>query len=392
MKSFGATEWPVCVVAFVHERLENRGKMADVFSAVKPLVIVAKYIGLAPFVVDTKKKTLKVFAPALIYSGLTLIAFTTNAAFLTYTKLINKDKRIDSYVGLASDVILLTSGIVVTVCCILLSMVQRKKYIRVVQDFHSVGFEMTKLKEQIPYKTVWKRCLRYLVLLFVVLSLLFFHTIFYIRNLSTLLYISYMYAWYAPKIYNFLMEYQFVSGVLLLKIHFDLLNKSLEKFDEFERSLMNPSKALEININNNAWPEDGKTFHFNGLAVQCLSNCKEKITEFRSRKIWPNQTAKLGFTTDLEKIKIIRKIYSNLCEVREYLNSSFSLQLLASVAQAFIFITVNLYMIFTTLSKSTASSALALSYPILWFLTHAVELVIIVLTCTNTSKAVSGYL
>ncbi|KAK6624414.1 hypothetical protein RUM44_011273 [Polyplax serrata] len=364
-------------------------KSPDIFSAVKPILATTRLLGLGPFRLDEKKKTLNVFTPGLFYSAVMLFAFTSNAGFLIYTKVVYKDKRIDSYVGLASDMILLTSGIVVTVCCILLAIIQRKKYIRVVRDFYNISFEMSKLNEEIPYEKLqtWSR--RYLFILLVILTLLFLHTVFYTQNLNNVLYMSYLYACFGPKVYNFLMEYQFVSGVFLLKLHFSLLNKSLETFIEGETSENGTKGSLDENVNNNAWTDVFVGRVNKRLMVKTFSITGGKFFSTRpTRKFWPDnvEDAIHANSENLQKIKIIRKIHCSACKITKHLNSSFSLQLLTSVAQSFVFITANLYMIFTTLSTSKTFSFLAISHPMLWFATHTVELVTIVLACTKTSK------
>lgn len=83
-----------------------------------------------------------------------------------------------------------------------------------------------------------------------------------------------------------------------------------------------------------------------------------------------------------------RKVHSSLCDVKEQLNSAYSLQLLASVAQAFVIITSDLYLVFTTLSASGLTQIAWLSYPVVWTLTHVLELIFVVVACTKTSKQV----
>ncbi|EEB12736.1 Gustatory receptor PhGr1 [Pediculus humanus corporis] len=377
--------------------------MSDIFTAISFLLTVSKIIGLGSFYVDKKKKKLHTSVVGLLYSCLMLFCFTGNAGFLTYTKLLYKDKRIDSYVGLASDVILLTCGIVVTFTCILFSMIQRKKTMKVIEEFYKIHWEMKKLKQDVNYLKLKKKILCHVLLLLFILLLIFFLMIFYVENLKSFLYFSYMYAWFVPNIYNFLTGYQFVSGAELLKIHFKALNKSLEKFDDDDKDKEDDEFA---NNNNNKRPE--MNFYFDSFPSPSLgknfTNVNYLAWEFRTankfhliknkklwkhqRKIWPGEKEFHDVVNDLNKIKRIRKIHGNLCGIKEHLNSSFSLQVLSSVAQSFIFITVNLYLIFTTLSSEDSSVSLfKISYPVLWFVIHSLELIIIVLTCTNTSKA-----
>lgn len=363
--------------------------MADIFTVVYPIVLVTQLFGLGPFLVDQKKKRIEVFIPGLIYSITMLVAFVGNAAFLAHTRIVHGDKKVDSYISLTSDIILISCGIVGTISCILFTIIQRQNYVHVVRKFYKVGLEMIKINERIQYQKLLKHIYFQLFCLTLALIILFFHTIMYLKNYSIGIYISYMYAWFTPKIFNFYMEYQFITGVILLKSHFDLVNKFLEKLDESEKNKNDPNYILNVVINDVAWMEgsEKQAVHHRTLA-QSLSAWEGKYFKVKNSKIWSTDNSINMSTSILEKIKVTRKIHKNLCEIKEYLNTAFSIQMLTSVAQSFIFITADLYLIFSALTFSTDTTPMMLSYPILWASLHSIELLTIVISCTQASKSV----
>jgi len=56
------------------------------------------------------------------------------------------------------------------------------------------------------------------------------------------------------------------------------------------------------------------------------------------------------------------------------------------VAQAFVIITSDLYLLFTSLSDTGLDQIAWLTYPVVWTINHVLELIFVVVTCTRTSK------
>lgn len=360
--------------------------MADVFTAVKPMLFVSKFIGLGPFYIDDEKKLFKVSIAGMVFSTIVLLLFGANSGYTLYEKYLEKSKDGEaSYIGNATDVILLAGGIAVTICTILLTLIQRNKFCHVVQNFYEVSSEMAKLDIYIPYHNLLKYSQIQIVVLLIFIAILLIHDVFCLPNRQY--YSGYRWVCYfLPNLYNFMMECQFISGALLLKKHFTSLNECLMRFNEAEKVPVEDNKKIDVGINNNTWMENFDSHMEPKIMDQSFTAWDGNFSRFRVRKVAPSDGSATLTQASLAKIKIFRKVHSSLCEIKEYLNSSFSLQLLTSVAQAFVMITANLYMLFTTLSNTEKNGASDLTYPIVWSLSHITELIFIVVTCTKTSK------
>lgn len=249
--------------------------MADVLTSVKPLLMLSRLVGLGPFSIDEEKRTFKLSIPGIVYSAIVLLLFSATSGYVVYEVILAKEKDKDKEAAIAagaattpatnesgssitsvSDMIQKAAGIGVTICTILLTMIQRNKFIAVVNNFHLVNFEMVKLDIIIPYQKMLKYLQVELVALILLLVGLFLHDFFSWASIDKYHDVYYWIIYFVPNVFNFIMELQFISGALLLKKHYTLLNDYLIKFNEGDVMTVEDTKKVDVSVNNNGWMDN----------------------------------------------------------------------------------------------------------------------------------------
>lgn len=355
--------------------------MPDILTAVKPLLYVSAAFGLGPFAIDEESKSFRVSRYGVCYSLVLTAAFAC-CSFYGLFRSIELSPRNFKNIRDYTHIVLLACGIVVALCATVLALLQRKKIVSMVMKLQEVDSQMARLGVLMPYDRVFRFCSCGTVGLLLLLVVLLIHDVAVIGPRDFFTWIGY----YGPVVYSTYMELQFICSGLLLKKNFAFLNERLIKFGTEGSHPNSERKKLEpIDGGYDGFLESNLIRKASGEPVVAWQN---NLSKYHIRKVFPRDIAITPVHLSLPRIKIIRKIHSNLCEVKELLNSSYSLQLLTAIAQAFVIITTNLYMLFTN-GNLTGSEQLIMSYPIVWAIFRSLELICITVTCTKISKTVS---
>lgn len=201
--------------------------MADVYDALKPALNVSQAVGIGPFYFDSEERKLKTSKLGLLFNFLILLVYTGNSCWALYIILFVDDEEKDD-IAEVNKKCQVACGVGVTIVTMLLMMIQRNKVVTVVNNIHQIDDEMKKLGLTLPYDYMGKVSFIQMVCLLVFLVFLSLHASFvwFEPDQSPAEWIASL----APAIYNFIMEFQFITGALLLKKHFTLLNGYLTSF------------------------------------------------------------------------------------------------------------------------------------------------------------------
>lgn len=317
----------------------------DTFSLVKPLFLLSKFLGLAPFAMKSTG-TLRVSRAAVVYS---LAMLASISAFLIQKISFRNDFHMSSWpVSVASIVFQLSTTLFTYWACCISCIINYSNMIEVMHQMFMSG---------LPRKTLPRRRRLFSLILALQMfgGLLIFGVLYYIEWYHDL-YSGYgeMLPYILIDCCVYIYELQFIDIVLLLGHYFDSVGTRITNLCEENEVHISVKRNTPFSIS-----------HY-GISYEMNSRAHAKVQE-------------------------VVRLHCSLCDTAELVNSVYSFMMLVSSAGALVGITYGLYITAITMFDriNVYDREVNPLLPTLsWSFFYVTMLVCAVSSCSSTSRKV----
>lgn len=288
--------------------LSSYKETADIYSVLKPIILVSKVIGLAPYSVigDIGKRKVSVSTQDVVYSVGVFIIFTSIFGYCQHIILTSWDNICTSSANIQSLGTLF--HLIIAYCTFLLN---SKKIAR----------QLSRLNDLIGdiYYSDWKKDIQtMLAMLILTVTMILISAVVEVMSYTSYdpsLFMPY----YIAEFVCIMSECQFAAVMIILKRIIQNWNVQIGAISEVDDVINLPNSLKQIN------KRASKTFTVsNNLKISDRSNIQSNVMRFQ----------------------YLRELHVSAREVAESVNSAYSLLLLLSTAIMFLSLTHILYFIF----------------------------------------------